>query len=455
MDFQPVSTLTLSPQPVPPTSRGLSPRASHWQRISADGSRLWIWITWAFTAYWAFFVTGALLGLKQLNSAGAVIVLVVLGWAVLERLWLRVDSSAMASVALAFLPGVQAFTSTVPMSYDFVIKHVSLCLVMAISRLLRLPVVSRSSVRWILAAQVLIILVISLTLHRGNAWDGGRFSGMFANPNNLALIPFLLLLLIDRARDSRLIQGSAHVVVVLVLGFTSTSGAVLGYIIGLALYMSARLSRSTRLIAWWTGISLIALFGIGISTVDPSLVPDTRFTNQLLLMRSEFGKVIQGEKIQYYEHEKVMGSGSGSAIWRVQHWRDTLVTYSKGTFPERIFGFGPGASIALCEKLPHNDYLRMLFEEGLLGLLLFLVAWIGIIRAAPAGIRYVAISVAVYCFSENNLDNFPFMALLALCLSANATPVIRGDAAGFRQRIITTSLVRDVSCTRLETVPST
>ena len=393
---------------------------THWQRISTGGAHLWTWIAWAFAAYWACFVSGALAGQKQLNFVGAVVVLLVLSWAVLERLWVRMDSIALASLALGLLPAIQAFTSTVPISYDYVIKHVSLCLVMAISRMLRLPVIARSRVRRMLAAQVLLILFISLTLHRGNSWDGSRFSGMFANPNNLALIPFLLLLLIDRVRDSRLIQGGAHAVVILVLAFTSTSGAVLGYLIGLVLYLSARLSRNSRIILWSTGTGLLFLVGAGFCVVEKNVLPDTRITNQIFLMRSDLGRVLQGEKIQYYEQEKVMGSGSGSALWRVQHWRDTLVTYSGGTPAELIFGFGPGSSIVLCELLPHNDYLRMLFEEGIVGLALFLFAWIGIIRAAPSGIRYVGVSVAVYCFSENNLDNFPFMALLALCLSATA-----------------------------------
>jgi O-antigen ligase len=116
-----------------------------------------------------------------------------------------------------------------------------------------------------------------------------------------------------------------------------------------------------------------------------------------------------------------MGSGSGSALWRIQHWRDIVVAYSKGTTVEQVFGFGPGSSIAVVEILPHNEYLRMLFEEGLVGLALFLFAWYGIVKTAPPGIRYVALAIAIYSFSENNLDNFPFMALFALCLSANVT----------------------------------
>jgi hypothetical protein len=390
-----------------------------WQLHSINGERLWNWIAWAFTGYWVLFVSGAFLENKQLNSVGGLVVLAVLGWAVVERLWVRVDAVVLASLALGLLPAIQVFGSTVPMSSESVIKHVSLCLVMALPRLLRLPVVSQLKVRRILAAQILVILFISLTLHRGSQWDGGRYAGLFVNPNNLALIPFLLLLLIDQLRDSRLIQLSAHAVVIIVLGFTTTSGAVVAYGLGLAVYLSSRLSRRGRAIVCYAGVAAVLLFSVFFSVVNESVLPDTRITKQIFLMRSEIGKVIQGEDIEYYQQEKVLGSGTGSALWRVQHWRDVLMAYGQGTPVEQIFGFGPGSSVSIVGKLPHNEYLRMLFEEGLVGLVLFLFAWYRIIRTAPPAIRYVALIVAVYSLSENNLDNFPFMALFALCLSAN------------------------------------
>jgi hypothetical protein len=207
-----------------------------------------------------------------------------------------------------------------------------------------------------------------------------------------------------------------------------TSGAVVAYVLGLCMYLSWSLPRRARLIAFSIGGLAVLLTGIVICVVDEKVLPDTRLTNQIFLMRSKVGQVLQGEDIQYYQFEKAMGSGSGSALWRIQHWRDIVVAYSKGTPMEQIFGFGPGSSVAVVEILPHNEYLRMLFEEGLVGLALFLFAWFGIVKTAPPGIRYVALIIAVYSFSENNLDNFPFMALLVLCLSANGTTAIRSSA---------------------------
>src|ERR1700712_5411302 len=96
----------------------LSPNQRHpvrsiWQQRSASEERLWSRITWAFTGYWILFVAGAFLGHKELNAVGGVLVLGVLAWILLERLWVRIDAVVMASLAAATcLPLLQVlFTS--------------------------------------------------------------------------------------------------------------------------------------------------------------------------------------------------------------------------------------------------------------------------------------------------------------------------------------------------------
>jgi hypothetical protein len=102
----------------------------------------------------------------------------------------------------------------------------------------------------------------------------------------------------------------------------------------------------------------------------------------------------------------------------VAHWRRTVTTYLDGTPLEQLLGFGFGSSPRILGKLPHNEYLRILFEQGIIGFALFVFAWRRIIMTAPPHVRYIGLIVAIYSFSENNLDNFPFMALFILFLSA-------------------------------------
>jgi hypothetical protein len=392
-----------------------------WQHRSANGEALWSWITWAFTAYWILFVAGAFLNRKELNAVGGVLVLGVLAWLLIERLWVRLDAIVMASLAAAtFVPMMQTILSNPPTA-ESLFKHVSLCMVIAFSRLLQLPVVYKSKLRWVLAAQVLAIILISLTIFKGAAWDGGtRHSGLFVNPNNLALIPFLLLFFIDSVKDKWFVLLAAHIVVIIVLAFTGTSGADMAYVIGLGVHLASRASKNSRSIVY--GIAAVsALAAVAfVAAGGERLLPETRFTNQISVMRGQLDTVLDGSDVAYYEQEKVLGPGSGSAIWRISHWRHAIITYSGGTPEQQIFGFGIGSTPRILGKLPHNEYLRLLFEQGIVGFLLFYFAWYRIVMTAPRDIRYVGLIIAIYSFSENNLDNFPFMALLILCLSARS-----------------------------------
>ena len=350
---------------------------------------------------------------------GGVVILSVLAWTLVERLWVRLDGVVIASLlAAGCVPLFQSLVSSPP-SPEALFKHISLCLVMAMARPLGLPAASTCRMRGALASQVLLILLISVTIFKGASWDGGtRHSGLFVNPNNLALIPFLLLFFINERKDSWFIRFGAHAVVVAVLAFSATSGAVLAYVIGLAIHFSSMVSKAFRSLASALTV-LVLLAGVTFFAMDGErFLPQTRMVHQITIMRSEFKDVINGANIQYYEKEKVLGSGSGSGIWRLMHWRKTIATYLDGTPAQQIFGFGIGSSPEILGVLPHNEYLRILFEQGIVGFLLFIFAWKRIITTAPAEVQYIGAITAIYSFSENNLDNFPFMAIFILCLSA-------------------------------------
>jgi hypothetical protein len=391
-----------------------------WQLRSSSSDSVWNWITAAFTVYWLLFVAGAFTNHKELNSVGGVLILGVLAWAIVERLWVRLDAVVIGSLVAALgIPLLQLVGSSEYLSAGAVFKHASLYLAIAASRVLNLTIACRSRMRWLLFSHVLCILLISFTIYRGTSWDGGvRHSGLFPNPNNLALIPFLLLFFIDPKRDRLSVRLAIHAVVIAVLAFTGTSGAMLAY--GVGLIFSFRHSIPAN---WRKGIylatPLLALgFVVFIASNGLALLPETRMTNQISVMSGQLQHVLSGEEISYYQEERVLGPGSASGIWRISHWMHTLTIYSDGTFWQHIVGLGLGSSPQMMGKLPHNEYLRMLFEQGLLGLGLFLFCWRRVIATAPEHIRYIGLIVAIYSFSENNLDNFPFMALFVICLSA-------------------------------------
>ena len=140
-----------------------------------DGEALWRWIAVAYAVYWILFVGGFYGGVPQLNSVGAAVVLAMFCWLASQRLQVRLDGVAIASLAAALIPilNMAAGNTSAAESPDAIIKHVSLCLVIAVSRILRLPPASSSRASWWLAAPVLVVLALCLSVSRGATWDGG------------------------------------------------------------------------------------------------------------------------------------------------------------------------------------------------------------------------------------------------------------------------------------------
>jgi hypothetical protein len=385
---------------------------------TVPGESIWRWLAFAYAAYWIFFIAGAYTDRTELNNVGAVFILAALGWATLERFRAPLDAVALACIAAAALPLTVTLATSATRYPDAMVKHISLYIVMAISRLLRLPAISRSRMRGVFAVQICIVLVLSFLTDANGVWEAGtRHSGLFANPNNLALIPLLLLFLTDR-RDPRWLQFAAMGAVVAVLAITRTSGSIIACAVGMGTHFFSFLPRRSRPVV----AALAATLGLGlavfVSIGGESLLPESRLTRQIVVMRTDLKSVIDGNPISFYRQERVLGSGTASGVWRLEHWRRTLVTYAGGSTAQKVVGFGIGSSPDHLGKLPHNEYLRVLFEQGVAGLCLFLFAWFRTIRTAPKDLRYCGLILAIYSFSENNLDNFPFMSLFILFLSS-------------------------------------
>jgi hypothetical protein len=399
-----------------------------------DGEILWNWIGIAFIAYWSLFAVGSITHQKELNTVGGVLILAVLAWAVLERVTVAVDGVVIASVAAMLIPLAHFITGDGAQTSEAIFKYGSVVAVMAMSRLLRLPVAFRSKSRWLLGIPVVMILVLSLLLEHGvrPGAGEGRHSGLFPNPNNLSLIPFLLLFLIDEERDPLSVRIGIHAAVAGMLVYSGTSGAILAYAIGLAIHLKNRLSMRSRLTAL---AALLAAAAIGVLLVPngENMLPATRMTTQIAVIPSQLKQALDGDSINFYSQERVLGEGSTSAVWRLAQWRRTIGAYADGTPEQQLIGFGLGSSILVLDTLPHNEYVRILFEQGIAGLFLFLFAWRRIILTAPGPVRYVGLIVAIYSFTENNLDNFPFMSLFILLLSAAALPLLPRKPA-FRQQ---------------------
>jgi len=118
--------------------------------------------------------------------------------------------------------------------------------------------------------------------------------------------------------------------------------------------------------------------------------------------------------MSYKELVDRTGSTDLSAFFRLIHWSNIWNIYSNGSIGTILFGYGAGQTPALtyAELVPHNDYVRVLAEYGLLNLLVFVSFLLHVRLSLKTGATKVLfIILCIYFFSENLLDNFTSMAL--------------------------------------------
>ena len=111
---------------------------------------------------------------------------------------------------------------------------------------------------------------------------------------------------------------------------------------------------------------------------------------------------------------ELTGSTDMSAFFRIIHWTNMWGLYSTQGLSVILFGYGAGQTSILTylPLPPHNDYLRVLAEYGLLSFLVFVPFVISIvISLKQQAAKTIFTVLLLYFLSENLLDNFTSMAL--------------------------------------------
>ncbi len=130
------------------------------------------------------------------------------------------------------------------------------------------------------------------------------------------------------------------------------------------------------------------------------------------LILNRLGVQIQDGKIE------LAGAGGGTARDRLDVWKWLL---EEKIPPRYAYGYGLGSSQTILKKLPpvlvgafdypHNEYLRIVLETGIIGLSLFVGAWVYMgwyfYATYQKWIFVLPIAIfAVFCFADNTLNNY-------------------------------------------------
>ena len=122
-----------------------------------------------------------------------------------------------------------------------------------------------------------------------------------------------------------------------------------------------------------------------------------------------------------------------SVFWRLKQWLDIVLMMVAE--PSKLwlgFGFTASETLTFSEKLPHNDWLRVLFEGGIFSMALFATLVLTALKDTSRLNQdsfVIALGIFIFMLTENLLDNFllSFLVFFSLGLArqkAHQPPVV-------------------------------
>ncbi|NPU84516.1 MAG: O-antigen ligase family protein [Syntrophaceae bacterium] len=303
-------------------------------------------------------------------------------------------------------------------------KYLALHIVILFGISLPLTPLSRTKKAWILYTAILLFLVIGCFWSIAHGYKDPRMKGFLPNPNTFALTAMMLLLLTNGESSRSSAIRASHLVAITLLFLARTSGALIGYVAGfIHLNLFAKKGNLIKR-------SVILAVSISLIIILFTAMPNDRFEaidmtrGKIAVIEKNYSRVLSGKEINFYSIVERQGVDNTSGLWRLYQWHRILTLFFSSSLDKIMFGYGIGTTDILFKQKAHNDYIRILFETGLIGLILNLIVWGVLYRRMAIKYRWIVIAIAVFCFTENNYDHFPAMSLLALYMISAGKPNI-------------------------------
>lgn len=204
-----------------------------------------------------------------------------------------------------------------------------------------------------------------------------------------------------------------------ILGLYILSCSSLGILVAVALSIFIINRRNTRLMLVSLFLGFIAIFLVLYS--DISIFTRVRdVLNITMSLTWDDWKNLQD--LDMHSLEIAYGGNSDrtdntSAIWRLAHWSGLLGEYFENWYYSILFGLGNGYSEVHTGFDPHNEYLRLLIEYGMI-VFIIVFKWIRKLCGALYKTKafYFVLSVLLYHLTENLVDFFIGNAIVYFCV---------------------------------------
>ena len=334
-----------------------------------------------------------------------------------------VDKSVLYVICILLLSIFTTLYDPTNTVFHYLFKHVAICILYIFIFSMGLAPIYSTPFRTFFILVLLFMGLISFIVPNFSETDDvTRMSGFFVNANMFSLSMMALLFLINEEKDSRAKKISIHAILILFLLLSATSGAILAYLGAMLFKYFILLKSSHRYCNKWIlapmNIALV-LLGCLLTThlfMDIPIV--RRIVTQLYMVWHELPLAASGYELDYGILSNMYGTSDCSGIWRISHWRTCIDVVADANIVQLLCGHGIAASSLLLYKVPHNDYLRVLIEQGIIGLTLYIAFFLTVIRRIDSRYWYCIVAVALYCFTENNMENLLFMSIFTFFLAS-------------------------------------
>ncbi|WP_250433643.1 O-antigen ligase family protein [Hanstruepera flava] len=259
------------------------------------------------------------------------------------------------------------------------------------------------------------ILTIPLGFHQFLGWEGGRNQNIFDHSNHLAYVLSMSIyfLVFHNPFKNKVIKIVCLIGLLLSLILTKSTGGllVLLVLLGYNALNSKRISFLKKL----TFVVLLLM----------AIILTVSFSDKIAYQLDSIGYIsweFLKERINTYTIDGVnRAGGHGSFVWRIIYWSKLMATFFSEAFLKIVFGVGVdhltkgNMPYSFMDKDPHNDFVKVLLEYGVLGFLLFLNFLKNIYKVMGKNLNII-ILMAIPMFFGNAIVNFPFNITLILVL---------------------------------------
>jgi hypothetical protein len=397
----------------------------------------WRKILIATIIYQLFALPGNWLSNRNLNTIGFALYTIIIFF-LLPKAFLRPQRSGFM---VAIWPLLAIFISVIvnlpniqipylPIYISEILKCSSLFLLYIVFRSCSLCPIAVSKNAKLYAFAIGFPILLSLVSGRYMFMEGEtRLTGVFAHPAVLGLFPFLLPWILTK-NTGFAVAASVHFIVVSTIVLTNTLGALISYLAAILLVRYG-LKRLIIILVPAAASALALLYvmpnGI-ISALDQFPATHKALTQYRVLsenLESIFGSVAFLDSPDYGGLLLQYGGDALSGLWRLSFWAHILSMVADSGFFSILFGHGVGSAYVLLPLLPHNDYIRIIFEQGLFGIGCFILFFVfGVFNKVLPEHRYLVVAFLFTCFVESRLDDFMFISLFSAMISANSARIV-------------------------------